>query len=115
MRVAPLDPQDSNALWRRSGEIAARVHRFNRLAKGATQEQLDAEERELDAKARKVIQGRKERKRVGPRTQEEMNVQLDLWDLNGISREEQDWLVLMYGFQPERPATPRFFKKLGKR
>jgi hypothetical protein len=39
-----------------------------------------------------------------PRSQEEMNSKFDLWDIQGISREEQDWLGRMHGFY-ERPLV----------
>ncbi len=108
--MRPLDPQDDNARWRRSFEYGAQIERFNRLAKGANKEQLDAEIRESDAKAETLNKAREERRRVGPRTQEEMNKQLVAWDLRNTSREEQDQLARMYGFHAERPVRAPLIK-----
>ncbi|KAI0815413.1 hypothetical protein GGR55DRAFT_345632 [Xylaria sp. FL0064] len=103
IRTTPLEPEDN--LWRRSREYTLRIDRFNRLAKGATEEQVDAEDREREEEARKrreEEEQEQERKRL--RTHEE--TMYETWDGKGISREEQRWLARMHGFQGQRPPTP---------
>ncbi|KAK3369802.1 hypothetical protein B0T24DRAFT_366148 [Lasiosphaeria ovina] len=83
---------------------------WNLLAKGMTQEQVDAEDRAVIAR----YEERRERLRREPpttmpppnqpRNQKEMYERFRAWDAVGVSRERQNELARMYGFH-EKPAS----------
>ncbi|KAK0631004.1 hypothetical protein B0T17DRAFT_237366 [Bombardia bombarda] len=93
----------------KSAEYERRMRHFNLRAEGWTQEQIDAKDRAADAAAQKREIESEERLNTPPKNQEEMNSKFRLWDIQGISREEQDRLGRMHGFY-ERPPNPYLFR-----
>ncbi|KAH8746081.1 hypothetical protein F5883DRAFT_585880 [Diaporthe sp. PMI_573] len=93
----------------KSAEYERRMRHFNLRAEGWTQEQIDADDRAAAVAAHKREIESEERLNTPPKNQEEMNSKFHLWDIQGISREEQDRLGHMHGFYERPPPDPYLF------
>ncbi|KXX78216.1 hypothetical protein MMYC01_205056, partial [Madurella mycetomatis] len=92
-----------------SDEYDRRMRHWDRRAEGWTQEQIDAEDRDIDAAIQKTLKEWEERLNTPPKNQEEMDLRFRFWDFQGISREEQVWLGRMHGFYKKPPPNPYLF------